>query len=98
MVDGSGAPRLFTRAILRRKLGKIAKGKAPGYTGNGPDLYASLPCAWMDWAVELANVIQFTQITSDGWHINLIHYAHEGGSGGSLPTTDRWRWSRCSGK
>ena len=29
MVDESGAPRLFTRAILRRKLGKIAKGKAP---------------------------------------------------------------------
>ena len=98
MVDESGAPRIFTRAILRRKLGKIAKGKAPGYTGNGSDLYASLPGAWVEWAVELVNVIPFTQITSDGWHIDLIHYVHEGGSGGSLPTTDRWRWWRCSGK
>ena len=34
----------------------------------------------MDWAVKLANIIQFTQITPAGWHIDV----HKGGSGGSL--------------
>ena len=71
--------------VLRWKLGEIAKSKAPGYSGNGPDLYASLPDAWLDWAVELANAVQLTQITPAGWHIDLIHYVHKGGSGGSLP-------------
>jgi hypothetical protein len=61
MIGECGVPRPFTRTILRRKLGKIAKGKAPGYSGNEPDLYASLPDAWLDWAAELANAIQLTQ-------------------------------------
>ena len=69
---------------MRRKLGKIAKGKAPGFSGNGPDLYASLPDCWVGWAVELANIIQFTQITPRAWHIDLVHYVHKGGSDGSL--------------
>ena len=85
MVDELGAPRLITPAIMRRKLGKIAKGKAPGFSGNGPDLYASLPDCWVEWAVELANIIQFTQITPRAWHIDLVHYVHKGGSDGSLP-------------
>ena len=53
-------PRLITVAVMRRKLGKIAKGKAPGFSGNGPGLYAALPDCWMEWAVELANTTQFT--------------------------------------
>ena len=84
MVDELGAPRPITSAIMRRKLGKIAKGKAPGFSGNGPDLYASLPDSWVEWAVELANIIQFTQITPRAWHIDLVHYVHKGGSDGSL--------------
>ena len=74
MVDDLGAPRLITVAIMRRKLGKIAKGKAPGFSGNGPGLYASLPNCWVEWAVELANKIQFTQITPRAWNIDLVHY------------------------
>ena len=62
-VDEDGQPRLLTRTIMRRKLGKIAKGQAPGFSGNVPDLYASLPDEWLDWAVELANIIQYTQVT-----------------------------------
>ena len=58
MIDEDGQPRLLTRATMRRKLGKIAKGKAPGLSGNGLDLYTSLPDEWFDWAVELANIIQ----------------------------------------
>ena len=43
MLGDDGNPRVFDRTIMRRKLGKIAKGKAPGYSGNGPDLYAAMP-------------------------------------------------------
>ena len=43
MFGDDGSPRVFDRTILRRKLGKIAKGKAPGYSGNGPGLYAAMP-------------------------------------------------------
>jgi hypothetical protein len=57
MIDEDGQPRLFTCTITRRKLGKIAKGKAPSFSGDGPGLYASLPGEWLDWAVELANII-----------------------------------------
>ena len=85
ILDDSGAPRRITLAIMRRQLGKIAKGKAPGFSGNGPDLYAALPDCWVEWAVELANMIQFTQITPRAWHIDLVHYVHKGGSDGSLP-------------
>ena len=49
MLDDSGAPRLIKVAIMRRKLGKIAKGKAPGFSGNGPGLYAALPDCWVEW-------------------------------------------------
>ena len=85
MVDDLGAPRLITVAIMRRKLVKIAKGKAPGFSGNGPGLYAALPDCWVEWAVERANIIQFTQLTPRAWHIDLVHYVHKGGAGGSLP-------------
>ena len=63
MNSADGSPRVFDRTIRRRKLGKIAKGNAPGYSGNGPDLYAAMPDGWVDWAVKLAIIIQFTQIT-----------------------------------
>ena len=69
---------MIDRTILRRKLGKIAKGKAPGYSGDGPDFYAAMPDGWVDWAVKLANIIQFTQITPAGWHIDLVNYVHKG--------------------
>ena len=85
IIDEDGQPRLFARTIIRRKLGEIAKGKAPGFSGNGPDLYASLPDEWLDWAIELANIIQYSQVTPHDWHIDLIHYVHKGSSDGSLP-------------
>ena len=84
MQGDSGAPRLITVAIMRRKLGEIAKGKAPGFSGNGPDLYAALPDCWVEWAVELANIIQFTQITLRAWHIDLVLCVRKGGADGSL--------------
>ena len=89
MIDEDGQPRLLTRATMRRKLGKIAKGKAPGLSGNGLDLYTSLPDEWLDWAVELAAIIQYTQVAPHGWHIDLIHY---------VQTTDRYRWSKYFGR
>ena len=55
-------------------LEKKAKGKAPGFSGNGPDLYAALPGCWVEWAVELANIMQFTQIAPRAWQIDLVHY------------------------
>ena len=45
MVDDVGTPRQFYFATIRRKLGSIAKHKAPGLSCNGPDLYACLPTA-----------------------------------------------------
>ena len=84
MVDELGAPRLIDMQTMRRKLGQIAKGKAPGFSGNGPDLYAALPDAWMEWAVQLSNIILFTQITPRSWHVDLVHYVHKGGADGSL--------------
>ena len=63
VLGDSGAPGLIILAIMRRKLGKIAKGKEPGFSGNGPGLYAALPDCLVEWAFELANIIQFTQIT-----------------------------------
>ena len=41
MLGDDGNPRVFDRTIMRRKLGTITKGKAPGYSGNGPGLYAT---------------------------------------------------------
>ena len=43
MAQGDGTPNPVTFDDLRRKLGGIAKQKAPGYSGNGPDLHASMP-------------------------------------------------------
>ena len=68
----------------KRKMGDIAKGKAPGYSGNTPDLYAPLPTRWHEWALKLANVTQHTGVTPNGWHIDLVCYIHKGGDDGSL--------------
>jgi hypothetical protein len=85
MLGDDGKPRAIDRTILRRKLiGKIAKGKSPGYSGKGPDRCAAMPDSWVDWAVKLANIIQFTQTTPVRWHIDLVHYVHKGGSDGRL--------------
>ena len=84
MIDGDGAPRQFDFATIRRKLGSIAKQKAPGLSGNGPDLYACIPNCWVEWAVALCNIIQHTQVTPRAWHVDLAHYVHKGGSDISL--------------
>ena len=84
MIDGDGAPRQFDFATIRRKLGSIAKQKAPGLSGNGPDLYACMPDCWVEWAVTLCNIIQHSQVTPRAWHVDLVHYVHKGGSDISL--------------
>ena len=88
MADENGVPRTIDMATVRRKLGSIAKQKAPGLTGNGPDLYAAQPDSRVEWAVGLFNAIQHTQITPcaprRGWQVDLAHYMHKGGSDGSL--------------
>ena len=84
MIDGDGAPRQFDFATIRRKLGSIAKQKAPGLSGNGPDLYACMPDCWVEWAVALCNIIQHSQVTPRAWHVDLVHYVHKGGSDISL--------------
>ena len=76
-------------ATVRRKLRGIAKQKAPGLTGNGPDLCASQPGSWVEWAVVLFNVIQHTQVAPRGWHVDLVHYVHKGGADGSLSLSNR---------
>ena len=47
MVDEGGVPRVIDMATVRRKLRGFAKQKAPGLTGNGPDLYAAQPDSWV---------------------------------------------------
>ena len=84
MIDGDGAPRQFGFATIRRKLGSIAKQKAPGLSGNGPDLYACMPGCWVEWAVKLCNFIQHSQVTPRAWHVDLVHYALKGGGDISL--------------
>ena len=84
MVDDDGAPRIIDTATVRWKLSSIAKQKAPGLSDNGPDLYAAQPASWVEWAVALFNVTQHIQITPRGWHVDLVHYVHKGGSDGSL--------------
>ena len=49
MVDGEGVPRIIDMATVRRKLSSIAKQKAPGLSGNGPDLYAAQPDSWVEY-------------------------------------------------
>ena len=46
MTQTDGTPNSVTFDDLRRKLGEIAKQKAPGYSGNGPDLHAPMPDVW----------------------------------------------------
>ena len=43
MAQADGNPNPITLYDLRRKLGGIAKQKASGYSGNGPDLHALMP-------------------------------------------------------
>ena len=70
VVDGSPKPMEWVE--WQRKMGDIAKGNAPGYSGITPGLYASLPACWHEWALKLANLIQHTGITPNGWHIDLV--------------------------
>ena len=77
MIDENGVPQTIDMATVRQKLGSIAKQKAPGLTGNGPDLCAAQPGSWVEWAVVLFNVIHHTQITPRGWHVDLVHYVHQ---------------------
>ena len=46
MAQADGTPNPVTFDDLRRKLGGIAKQKAPGYSGNGPGLHAPMPGVW----------------------------------------------------
>ena len=84
MIDENGVPRIIDMATVRRKIRSSAKQKAPGLTGNGPDLYAAQPGSWMEWTVVLFNVIQHTQVTPRGWHLDHVHYVHKGDNDGSL--------------
>ena len=84
MIDEGGAPRQFDFATIRRKLGSIAKQKAPGLSGNSPDLYARMPDCWVEWAVKLRNIIHHSQATQRAWHVDLVHYVHKRGSDISL--------------
>jgi len=84
MIGEDGAPRQFDFATIRRKLGSIAKQKAPGLSGNGPDLYACTPDCWVERAVKLCNIIQHSQVTPRAWHVDLVHYVHKGESDISL--------------
>ena len=84
MVDDDGAPRQFNFATFRRKLGSIAKQKALRLPGNGPGLYACQPDCWVERAVKLCNIIQHSQVAPRAWHVDLVHYAHKGGSDISL--------------
>ena len=84
MAQGDGTPNPVTFDDLRRKLGGIAKQKAPGYSGNGPDLHAPMPDVWAADVLTLLNVIQHSGVTPHAWHIGLMHYAHKGGEDSSL--------------
>ena len=48
VVDEGGVPRVIDMATVRRKLRGIAKQKAPGQKGNGPDLCAVQPGSWVE--------------------------------------------------
>ena len=53
-------------------------------SGNGPDLYVRMPDRWVEWALELFNMIQHSQTTPMAWHIDFVHYVHKGGNNTSL--------------
>ena len=79
MVDDDGVPRQFDFATVRRELGSISKQKAPGLSGNGPDLYACQSDCWVEWAVKLCSIIQNSQVAPRAWHVDLVHYVHKKG-------------------
>ena len=84
MAQADGTPNPITFDDLRRKLGGVAKQKAPGYSGNGPDLHASMPDVWAADVLKLLNVIQHSGVTPHAWHVDLMHYVHKGGEDSSL--------------
>ena len=77
--DGTPTPNPVTFDDLRRKLGGIAKQKVHGYSGNGPDLHASMPDVWATDVLTLLNIIQHSGVTPHAWHVDLMHYVHKGG-------------------
>ena len=85
MAQADGTPNPVTFDDLRRKLGGIAKQKAPGYSGNGPDLHAPMPDVWAADVLTLLNIIQHSGVTPHAWHVDLMHYVHKGGEDSSLP-------------
>ena len=84
MAQEDGTPNPVTFDDLRRKLGGIAKQKALGYSGNGPDLHAPMPDVWAADVLLLLNIIQHSGVTPHAWHIDLMYYAHKGGEDSSL--------------
>ena len=84
MAQADGTPNPVTFDDLRRKLGGIAKQKAPGYSGNGPDLHASMPDVWAADVLTLLNIIQQSGVTPHAWHVDLMHYVHKGVEDSSL--------------
>jgi len=85
MAQVDGTPNPVTFDDLRRKLGGIAKQKAPGYSGNEPDLHAPMPDVWAADVLTLLNIIQHSGVTPHAWHVDLMHYVHKGGEDSSLP-------------
>ena len=85
MAQVDGTPNPVTFDDLRRKLGGIAKQKAPGYSGNEPDLHAPMPDVWAADVLTLLNAIQHSGVTPHAWHVDLMHYVHKGGEDSSLP-------------
>ena len=83
MAQLDGTPNPVTFDDFRRKLGGIAKQKAPGYSGNGPGLHASMPGVWAADVLTLLNIIQHSGVTPHAWHIGLMHYVHKGGEDSS---------------
>jgi len=84
MAQADGTPNPITFDDLRRKLGGVAKQKAPGYSGNGTDLHAPMPDVWAADVLQLLNVIQHSRVTPHAWHVDLMHYVHKGGEDSSL--------------
>ena len=84
MAQPDGNPNPATFGDFRRKLGGIAKQKAPGYSGNGPDLHASMPDVWAADVLLLLNTTRHSGVTPHAWHVDLMHYVHKGGDDTSL--------------
>ena len=84
MAQVDGTPNPVTFDDLRRKLGGIAKQKAPGYSRNGPDLHAPMPDVWAADVLLLLDIIQHSGVTPHAWHVDLMHYVHKDGEDISL--------------